>query len=132
VEALKGTRPAFDNLVSRGAWVSDAAVKTLTASRDGALASAEKAAREQGADDAADALHAVRSATGVLGSEELPIEGFDELPISDAVAAIKELTDSADIRAIVAYEEAHKNRQRVVSAAQTRVAAIAKEVVGIS
>jgi hypothetical protein len=35
------------------------------------------------------------------------------------------------IRAIIAYEEAHKARQRVVSAAQTRVAAIAQEIVGI-
>ena len=34
-------------------------------------------------------------------------------------------------RAILAYEEAHKDRQGVVSAAQTRVAAIAQEVVGI-
>jgi hypothetical protein len=37
-----------------------------------------------------------------------------------------------DVRAIIAYEEAHKNRQRVVSAAQTRVAAIAQDVVGIN
>jgi len=39
--------------------------------------------------------------------------------------------DRADIRAIIAYEEAHKRRQRVISAAQTRVAAIAQEIVGI-
>jgi len=52
--------------------------------------------------------------------------------LTDAVAAVKELTDSSDIRAIVAYEEAHKNRARVVSAAQTRLADIAQEVVGIS
>jgi hypothetical protein len=32
---------------------------------------------------------------------------------------------------IIAYEEANKARQRVVSAAQTRVAAIAQEIVGI-
>lgn len=47
-----------------------------------------------------------------------------------AVAAIKELTVPADVRAILAYEESHKNRQGIVSAAQTRVAAIAQEVVG--
>ena len=46
------------------------------------------------------------------------------------VAAIKELTVPSDVRAILAYEEAHEDRQGVVSAAQTRVAAIA-EVVGI-
>ena len=48
------------------------------------------------------------------------------------MTAIKELTDPGDVRAIIAYEEAHKNRQGIVSAAQTRVAAIAKEVVGIN
>jgi hypothetical protein len=47
------------------------------------------------------------------------------------VAAINELTPPEDFPAILAYEEAHKNRQGVVSAAQTRVAAIAQEVVGI-
>jgi hypothetical protein len=36
------------------------------------------------------------------------------------------------VRVVIAYEEAHKNRQRIVSAAQTRVAAIAQEVVGIN
>ena len=44
---------------------------------------------------------------------------------------MKDLTDPADIRAIIAYEEVHKARQRVVSAAQTRVAVIAQEIVGI-
>ena len=33
---------------------------------------------------------------------------------------------------MIAYEEAHAARSSVVSAAQTRVAAIAKEVVGLS
>ena len=47
------------------------------------------------------------------------------------MTAVRDLDEPADIRAIIAYEEAHKNRQRVVSAAQTRVAAIAQEIVGI-
>ena len=64
--------------------------------------------------------------------DELPIADYDDLNVNEAVAAVKDLTASSDIRAIVAYEEANKNRQRVVSAAQTRVAAIAQEVVGIS
>jgi hypothetical protein len=47
------------------------------------------------------------------------------------VAAVKELDAPADIREIIAYEEAHKNRQGIVSAAQARIAAIAQEVVGV-
>ncbi|MBI3215471.1 MAG: ferritin-like domain-containing protein [Mycobacterium sp.] len=132
VEALRSVRPAVDDAITRGTHAGEVAVKTLAASRDGALAGAEKAARQEGADQAADALHSVRGATGVLDPEELPVAGFDELNVNEAAAAVKELTVPNDVRTILAYEEAHKNRQRVVSAAQTRVAAIAQEVVGIS
>lgn len=132
VEALRSTRPAFDDLVARGARASEVAAKALTASRNAALEAAEKVTRNEGADQAAKALHNVRTATGVLDPSELPIADFDELNVSEAVAAVKDLTDPGDVRAIIAYEEANKNRQRVVSAAQTRVAAIAQEVVGIS
>jgi hypothetical protein len=69
---------------------------------------------------------------GVLDAGELPIADYDELNVSEAAAAVKELTSPSAVRAIIAYEEANKNRQRVVSAAQTRVAAIAQDVVGIS
>jgi hypothetical protein len=132
LEFLRSARPAIDDAVSRGARAGEVASKALAASRDGALASAEKVIRREGADEAADILHSARAATGVLDADELPIPGFDELNVTEAVAAVKDLTDSADIRAIVAYEEANKNRARVISAAQTRVAAIAQEVVGIS
>jgi hypothetical protein len=108
------------------------AAKTLTASRDAALATAESVTRREGATQAADALHSLRSAAGVLDSGELPIDDYDSLNVSEAVSAVKALTAPADVRAILAYEEANKNRQGVVSAAQTRVAAIAQEVVGIS
>ncbi|MGZ6779512.1 MAG: ferritin-like domain-containing protein, partial [Mycobacterium sp.] len=101
-------------------------------SRNAALETAEKVVRGEGADDAADALHSVRAATGVLDPEELPIAEYTDLNVSQAVAAVKALTEPADIRTIIAFEEAHKNRQGVVSAAQTRLADIAKDVVGIS
>jgi hypothetical protein len=128
---LRETRPAVNDLISRGAHAGEVAVKAATASRDAALETAEKVTRREGADGAADALHSMRSAAGVLESEELPIPGYDDLNLTEAVAAVKELTEPADIRVIIAYEEAHKDRQRLVSAAQTRVAAIAQEIVGI-
>jgi hypothetical protein len=132
LETLRGVRPAIDDVVSRAAHSGDVAVKALAASRDAALSAAEKVTRQEGADDAADALHSARSATGVLDAEELPIADYDELNVADAVAAVKDLDVPNDNRTIVAYEEANKNRARVISAAQTRVAAIAQEVVGIS
>ena len=65
-------------------------------------------------------------------SYPLKIKNYDDLNVNDAVAAIKDLSVPRDVRVIIAYEEAHKSRQGVISAAQTRVAAIAKEAVGIS
>ena len=56
---------------------------------------------------------------------------YDTLNVSESVAAIKELTDPSDVRTIMAFEEAHKNRHGVVSAAQTRPAAIAKDVIAV-
>jgi hypothetical protein len=131
LNTLRESRPAVNHLINRGAHVGEVAVKAAAASRDAALERAEWVTRRGGADGAADALHNMRSATGVLEPEELPIAGYADLNLTEAVAAVKDLTDPADIRAILAYEKAHKARQRVVSAAQTRVAAIAQEIVGI-
>jgi len=132
VQTVRAAPPALGDLLSRGAHAGDVATKALTASRDAALATAERITRREGADQAADALHSMRSAAGVLEADELPIADYDTLNVSEAVTEIKELTTPADVRAILAYEEAHKNRHGVVSAAQTRVAAIAQEVVGIT
>lgn len=131
-DALRSARPAFNDLVSRSAHAGDVAAKALVASRNAALEAAEKVTRNEGARQTADALHSARAAVGVLDAEELPIADYDELNVSDAVAAVKDLKNPSDVRAIIAYEEANKNRQRIISAAQTRVAAIAQEVVGIN
>jgi hypothetical protein len=131
-EAVRSVRPTIEELVNRGTRTGDIAAKALAGARDSALETAERIAREQGAEGAADAIHAARGAAGILDSGELPIADYDELNVNDAASAIKDLEDPADLRVIVAYEEANKDRARVVSAAQTRLAAIAQEVVGIS
>ena len=132
VETLRNAGPAFRELVERGGNASEIAAKAISASQNAALRAAERVTRNEGADGAADALHAGRESVGVLDASELPIKNYDDLNVNDAVAAIKDLTAPRDVRVIIAYEEAHKDRQRIVSAAQTRVAAIAKEAVGIS
>lgn len=131
VNAVRSTGPALGDLVKRGGNAGEVAVKTLSASQSAALKAAERVTRAEGADRAADALHSGRAAVGVLDVSELPIRDYDDLNVTDAVAAIKELSAPGDVHAVIAYEEAHKNRQRIVSAAQTRVAAIAQDVVGI-
>lgn len=65
-------------------------------------------------------------------ADELPIEGYEDLNASAAIDAIRSLRSPKDIRSVVAFEEATKDRTTVVSAAQTHVAAIAKDTVGVS
>ncbi|MEV0251844.1 ferritin-like domain-containing protein [Nocardia sp. NPDC050712] len=132
LDTVRSAPPALGALLARGAHAGDVAAKTLSASRDSALETAERVTRREGADSTAEALHSRRTATGVLDPGELPIGGYEDLNVTQAVAAIKELTESADVRAVLAYEEAHKSRPGVVSAAQTRVAAIAREIIGLN
>jgi hypothetical protein len=130
-ETVRSAPPALNELFNRGTHAGDVAVKTIAASRDAALDAAEATSRQQGADDAANVIHSVRTATGTLSVDELPIADYDDLNVNQAVAAVKELDAPADIRAIIAYEEANKARQGIVSAAQTRIASIAQEIVGV-
>lgn len=132
LETVRSAPPALNELLNRGAHAGEIAGKALSASREAALTSAERVIRGEGANEVADALHSARAATGALEADELAITDYDELNVSQAVAAVKDLTDVADVRAVLVYEEAHKARQGIVSAAQARVAAIAQEVVGIS
>ena len=131
LQVVRNTRPRMNTMIARGAHAGEVAAKAMAASRDAALHTAEQVTRREGANGAADALHAMRGSVGVLEADELPIAGYDELTVNDAVAAARELDDPADLRAILAYEEAHKKRQRVVSAVNARVAAIAAEIVGL-
>ncbi|MGC5248658.1 ferritin-like domain-containing protein [Gordonia sp. DT219] len=108
-----------------------ATIKTAAAGRDAALEAIEDNARVNGAPGVADALHSVRESTGIVDPDDLPIPDYADLNLSEAIAAIKDLDEPADVRVVLHYEEAHKNRQRVVSAAETRIAGIAKDVVGV-
>lgn len=131
IDTVRATPNRVNNLVGRGAQASDVAAKTLAASRNAALGAAEEVTRNEGVDTVADAIHKTRSVAGILEADELPISGYDELNVSAAVDAIKDLTDAVEVSTVLAYEEAHKNRSGVVSAAQTRVAAIAKDVISV-
>jgi hypothetical protein len=132
LDTVRATPPALGELLAQGKHAGDVAVKTLSASRDAALATAERVARDEGADTAAGALRSVRTATGTLESSELPIGDYDNLNVADISAAIKELTDPADIRAVLVYEQANKDRHGVVAAVQSRLTAIAQDVAGLS
>ncbi|MDQ1635895.1 MAG: hypothetical protein QOJ32_2704, partial [Frankiaceae bacterium] len=74
-------------------------------------------------------IHEARRKAGDLDADELPIKGYGDHIASAAAEAVKDLSKAEDIRTVVRYEEAHKNRSSVVSAAQTTLARLAKDAV---
>jgi hypothetical protein len=116
-------------LADRTIRLGGAAREVAVSGRDATLERAEAVARREGAAQTADVLHETRQGLETVSASELPIDEYDGLNQQDAIRRIKELNDGADVRTIVAYEESHRNRSSVVSAAQTRVAAIAQELV---
>ncbi|MFC8182196.1 hypothetical protein CH293_12015 [Rhodococcus sp. 14-2470-1b] len=131
LDVARSTPNRLSELLGRGAHAGDIAARTLSASRDAALEAAEDVVREEGVDGVADAIHSARSAAGVLDADELPIDDYESLNVTESVAAIKDLSDPKELRTILAFEEAHKNRHGVVSATQTRLAAIAGSVIAV-
>jgi hypothetical protein len=125
------TSERFTAVTDRAAALTDAVRETLTAGRSASLRRAEQIARREGNKDAAKAAKATREELGDVSADELPIKNFDQLAVADAVKAIKGLKEPRDIRVIISYEETHKNRANVASAAQTQLASLAKEAVGV-
>ncbi|MDT7702731.1 MAG: hypothetical protein QOJ30_5056, partial [Pseudonocardiales bacterium] len=104
----------------------------VTTGIDAALERAEGVARRDAGRDTGRAVHTARRDLGALSADELPVRRYDELSVQDAVAAVKKLDSPDDLQAVLRYEEQHKNRSGVVSAAQTRIAALAKDAVGVA
>jgi hypothetical protein len=125
-------RERFSDVTDKASSFTDAVRDVVTAGRDASLQRAERVARREGDRDTAKAVHETRRDLGTLSASELPIKRYEELTQAEAIAAVKKLRTAEDVRAIIGFEENHKNRSSVVSAAQTRVAAIAKDAVGVS
>jgi hypothetical protein len=121
-----------DNVVDKATSFTGAVRETLTVGRVASLRRAERIARREGNKSTADAVASTRRELGDLSADELPIKGYDSMPTAQIAKAVKELQSAQDVRTIVNYEEAHKARANVVSAAQVRLADLAKEAVGVS
>jgi hypothetical protein len=119
-------------VTERAAALSDAVRETLTAGRSASLRRAEQVARREGNTNTAKAARSAREELGDVSADELPIKNYDELNANDAVKAIKQLKTPRDIHVVIHYEEAHKNRSNVANAAQTQLASLAKEAVGVN
>ncbi|WP_040339794.1 hypothetical protein [Candidatus Blastococcus massiliensis] len=126
------TSDRFSAVTDRAAALGDAVRETLTAGRSATLRRAEQVAGREGNQDAAKAARSAREELGDVSSDELPVKNYDSLSVNEAVKAAKGLKEPRDIRVVIAYEEAHKNRAGVVSALQTQLASLAKEAVGVN
>ena len=126
------TRDKVGQVADKTTQFTSAVREVFTTGRDASLQKAEKVARREGNKETAKAVHETRRDLGALTVNELPIKKYDELSIQEAVKAIKKLERAEDIRAIVAFEETHAARSSVVSAAQTQLASVAKQVVGVT
>ncbi|WP_448627795.1 ferritin-like domain-containing protein [Geodermatophilus sp. URMC 64] len=119
------------DVAGKAGQLTSAVRETLAAGRAASLRRAERIARREGRRDEADAAKAAREQLGDVSADELPIKGYDSLSQPDAIKAVKQLRTPHDINVIIRYEETHKNRSSVASAAQTQLAALAKEAVGV-
>ena len=99
--------------------------------RKAMLQRAERVAEREGADATADALHGTRAELGALKAAELPIKHYEEMTAQESIAALRKLSDPDELNAMIRFEESHKNRSGVISAAHTRYAAVAKNSAGI-
>src|SRR5687767_11519739 len=126
------TSERLSAVAARAAALGDAVRETLTAGRGASLRKAETIARREGNIDAAKTAKAAREELGDVSASELPIKNFDQLAVGDAIKAVQALKTPHDIQVVISYEESHKDRSNVVSAAQTRLADLAKEAVGVS
>src|SRR3954465_13710084 len=116
----------------RASALTDAVRETLTAGRSASLRRGEQVADREGNKDAAKAAKSAREELGDVSADELPIKNYDQLSVADAIKAIKGLKTAHDINVVIRYEETHKDRANVASAAQTQLADLAKEKVGVT
>lgn len=129
------------NLVQRGRTSAEQAVDTTSkkakkttkatrqvveAGRDAALARAEEVAPSA---DVRDAAHETRENLGTIEAHDLPVKAYDNLSGASAIKAVKALGDAEDVRLVLRFEHAHKNRKGVSAAAQKRMTDLADQSV---
>ena len=117
-------RDAVGDMAGRVAQLGAGSREVAAAGRDAVLRQTERVAHREGADGVAGAVHEARADLGSLSAKELPIPHYEELTAQGAIAAVRTLTDPDDLRAVIAFEESHKNRPGVVSAARAYEAAV--------
>jgi hypothetical protein len=126
-EWINGTAEAVARTRSRVGTVAEAAVDSLTAGRDAALLQAEQIATRKGARTTETALHRTRVLAGGLTGDELAVDNYDDLTVSEVASAVQQLTDKAGLTALLRYEQNHKDRAGAVTAIENRLSALVEQ-----
>jgi bacterioferritin (cytochrome b1) len=103
---------------------AEATGEVVTAGRDAALARAEEVAPSA---ELRKAAREAREDLGTIEAEDLPISEYDALSGIEAIAEVNGLESAEDVRVVLQYELAHKDRKGVSTAAQKRLTEFGKE-----
>lgn len=120
---------ALSTSAGRLVGLASSAKQIVRVGRDATLAETETQVGKELGKKRADTVHAVREHLGAVSPSELPIKGFDNLTAKGAASRLTRLTTADDVRVVLAYEQAHKNRQAIVDAANHRLRDLAQELV---
>jgi hypothetical protein len=130
VDALRrggvSVRQTFSSTVDKARESAEAAEEVVSAGRAAAVKRTEEVAPSAGVRDAA---RKAREDLGTVDADDLPIKDYDSLSGQEATIEINGLDDAKQLRVVLAYERAHKNRKGVSTAAQKRLTALADDSV---
>lgn len=128
---LRGrTMESTKTAIGLGSELASAGASVVTAGRDAAINRTETVAREQGAEEVAESVHEVREDLGIVAASDLPIKSYENLSGDAVMAKLGEMDDPDEIRTVIAFETAHKDRKGVLKAADGRIEDIARELAG--
>jgi len=114
------------NTVKKARETAEATEEVVSAGRDAAVKRTEEVAPNA---DVRQAARNTRENLGTVDAEDLPVKDYDSLSGQDAIAAVNDLDDAEKLRVVLRYEQAHKDRKGVSTAAQKRLTELADESV---
>ena len=118
----------LSSTVDKARQSAEAAEDVVSAGRDAAVKRAEEVAPFT---EVRKAARKTREDLGTVDADDLPIEDYDRLSAQDATNEINGLDDARQLRVVLAYEQAHKNRKGVSTAAQKRLTALADDSISV-
>jgi len=132
VERLGQIRDRAGDVVStnveRTRQLAEAAGSIWTAGRDASLKRTEEIAGRRGDRSTVQRVHQARQDLGAVDAGELPVRQYDSLSAGTAIGRIRRLDDIDDVRTILAYETANKQRKSVLTATRSRLEDLAGQL----